>query len=113
MRDLDGETVTVRRGTQTATGRRNDTTTDWTDPAEHDEPGCLIAPGASAENHDGRDGVTVDLVIYMPAGADVLAADRLLVRGDLYDVDGEPAVWTSPDHPHIDGVVVGANRSEG
>lgn len=113
MLDLPGETVTVQRGTQTSTGRRNDTTTDWSTPAEHDIADCLIAPGSSLENHDGRDGVTADIAVYAPAGADVLSTDRLIVRGEPYDVEGEPAVWSSPGHYEVDGVVIAANRSEG
>jgi hypothetical protein len=111
--DLPGETVTVRRGTPAAPGRRNDTTTDWTDPVDTAVEDCLVAPRSTSENLDGRTGVIIGITVYMPAGSDVAATDRLVIRGDEYDIDGEPGLWTSPGHSFVDGIEVAAKRSEG
>lgn len=113
MLDIAGETVTVRRGTVTATGRRNDTTTDWAEPTDTDVPDCLIAPRSTSEDHDGRSGVIIGVTVYMPSGTDVLASDRLVIRGDEYDVEGEPGDWWTPQDPICDGIEVAAKRTEG
>lgn len=113
MLALEGETIVIRRGTAAASGRRNDGGTDWTDPVDTEVAGCLIAPRSTSENLDGRTGVIVGVTVYLPAWADITSADRLVIRGELYDVNGEPGVWTSPGHPECDGIEVAAKRSEG
>lgn len=112
MLGLGGETVTVQRGTVTS-GRRNDTAIDWTNPTVHTVAGCLIAPRSTSENLDGRQGVIVGVTVYMPTGTDVLATDRLVIRGKPYEIDGEPGDWRSPLHPICDGIEVAAKRTEG
>ncbi len=56
-------------------------------------PGCLFAPAASSEAGLGANQVDTGAQLYAPAGTDVRAADRVLVRGDLYEVVGKPQVW--------------------
>lgn len=113
MLDIDGESVIVRRGTVTASGRRNDTTVDWSDPTDTPVSDCLIAPRSSSEDNDGRTGVIVGVTVYMPTGTDVVATDRLVIRGVEHDVDGEPGDWRTPEHPECDGIEVAAKRTEG
>ncbi|MGC4886698.1 hypothetical protein [Micromonospora sp. DT227] len=55
--------------------------------------GCLFAPGPSVENLTGANQVTADGTIYAPPATDVRANDQVLVRGDLYEVDGKPQDW--------------------
>lgn len=62
--------------------------------ASTDLPGCLVAPGGSGEQNSGANQVTTDATVYAPPGADILATDRLLVRGQLHEVVGQPQQWT-------------------
>jgi hypothetical protein len=60
------------------------------DPA----PGCLFAPGPSAEHLQGANQTDADGTLYMPTGSPtVRAVDRIRVRGDIYEVIGKPRVW--------------------
>lgn len=63
---------------------------------EFDLPGCLFAPGASQETPPGEPANQVDThaTIYAPPAADVRASDQIRARGVLYEVVGEPAVWS-------------------
>ncbi|MEU0078564.1 hypothetical protein ABZY58_11760 [Micromonospora tulbaghiae] len=71
----------------------------WGDPIPGtdtpvDIPGCLFAPGPSAENLNGANQTEADGTLYMPVGSPAItAADRLRVRGDVYEVIGKPRVW--------------------
>lgn len=60
---------------------------------EHDIPGCLIAPGPSTENLDAANQVDTHLSVYAPSGADITATDQVRVRGELYQVVGQPRRW--------------------
>ena len=110
---MTGKTITVQRGTTSAPGRRNDTSIDWTNPAEHDITGCHIAPRPSTENNDGRSGVIVGHTVFAPPGADVRATDRLIIRGEPHEVEGRPSVWHDPEDPSCDGVEITATFAEG
>jgi hypothetical protein len=62
-----------------------------------DIPGCGVAPRQAGEQiGQGRIAVTSGLTLYVPPGADVLPSDRFEVRGAVWEVAGEPAVWRSP-----------------
>lgn len=62
---------------------------------EFDVPGCLFAPGPSREMGFATNQVLTDGTVYGPPGMDVLATDRMRVRGDEYSVIGKPQVWGS------------------
>lgn len=91
------ETITRLRSTGPTAGRRNDVTPNWTSPDELDIQGVQVAPiplhPTAAEDHDGRSRVTDQFELYLPPGADITAADRARVRGNVYEVLGEPQVW--------------------
>lgn len=55
--------------------------------------GCFVQPRTSTEATGLRDTVITGLIAFMPAGAAVLATDRIRWNGDLYAVDGDPADW--------------------
>jgi hypothetical protein len=99
----DTETVTVIR----PPGRN-----PYGDPlpgsaVESDLPGCLFAPGPSREVAAGANQVDTDGTVYAPPAADVLATDRIRVRGEVYSVVGHPQDWGSS------GVVIVLRRVTG
>lgn len=68
-------------------------------------PGCLFAPGPSAETLGNQDTVTDQPTLYAPTGTAVNAIDAVIVPGfGMYEVDGSPNVW--PGNPTGFGVVV-------
>lgn len=98
----DVETVTVVRP-----ARRTKFGDESGPPTEFAVDGCLFAPGPSAELHDAANQVSTDGTVYAPAGTDVVATDRMRVRGALYQVVGDPQVWNTA------GVVVVLRRVTG
>ncbi|MEV4670975.1 hypothetical protein AB0K34_04910 [Actinomadura sp. NPDC049382] len=62
-----------------------------------DVTGCAVAPRQAGEQiGQGRIAATSGVTIYVPPDTDVLPSDRFEVRGAVWEVDGEPAVWRSP-----------------
>lgn len=90
-----GESITRQRAGST-TSRYSDTVADWSDPDETTITGCSFSPSGTSEDHDGRDAVIQGPTLYTPPGADIEAADRVVVRGVTYEVEGEPADWRDP-----------------
>lgn len=97
-----GETVTrLRRLSWTDPYSGESSPRPWDDedhePDALDIEDCAFNPGSSSDvAADGRSPVTTNPTVYAPAGADVKAGDRLVVRGVAYDVDGNPAEWRNP-----------------
>lgn len=93
-----GETVTRLRGTATGDPYSGENSAvSWTDPDELDIEGCAFNPGVSTEPlQDARNAVITRPEVYAPPDADVEAGDRLVVRGDTYEVVGNPQDWRSP-----------------
>lgn len=106
------ETVTVLRAAAT-TDRYQNTVADWTDPVRTDVAGCMVAPRSSSEDNDGRTAMIVGLTVYLPAGTDLQPADRLEVRGVVYEVDGEPGDWRNPYTDTRAGLEVAVQRVTG
>jgi hypothetical protein len=91
-----------------------DTEPDWEFPAELDIAGCAVAPGGSSEPLlEARNAVDSDFDVFMPAGTDVTAADRLRIRGLVCEVAGRPFDWSSPFTGWQPGLVVQAKIREG
>lgn len=87
---------------------------DWDNATRVDIPGCGVAPRTSGEETEqGRQGVIVGIAVYAPAGTDIGPHDRLDVRGEVYEVDGEVADWRSPFTGWQPGIVVNLRRVEG
>ena len=63
--------------------------------AETTSPGWLVAPGGSAELNDAQNSVDSDVDLYRWGSfdEDVRPPYQIRVRGKLYEVVGEPAVW--------------------
>lgn len=65
------------------------------DAVETTSSGWLVAPGGSAELNDDQNSVDSDVDLYRMGGfdEDVQPPYQIRVRGKLYEVVGEPAVW--------------------
>ena len=111
-----GETVTVVRAGLVDDGYGNQVR-DWSTATRTPYDGCAVAQGARdriTEDLTGdRNVIVSDLVVFMPSGADVLATDRLEVRGRDYEVVGEPFAWVNPFTGTPFGTPVYCNRVEG
>jgi head-tail adaptor len=111
-----GETVTAKRAPLVADEYGNQVR-DWSNAAAIPHDGCAVAQGAkgsATEDLTGdRDPIISDRIVVMPSGTDVVATDRLQVRGREYEVVGEPFDWVNPFTGTAFGVVVYCNRVEG
>lgn len=76
--------------------------------------GAFTAPHQSDEpNERGRDGLIIELDLYVPAGTDLTAADLIEVDGARYSIEGQPGVWTNPLTGWQAGVVAALKRAVG
>lgn len=57
--------------------------------------GCAVWPGGSSEQNQGRDTVTIDVTVLLPAGTAVVATDQVRIDEKTYEINGEPAEWKS------------------
>lgn len=61
--------------------------------------------------HQNRNGVIVGLGMALPSGTDIRVNDQVSVRGDWYDVEGEPHNWSGMGwNP---GIQVALRRAQG
>lgn len=83
-------------------------------PTSADIEGWGVAQLGSLEPTDlARDAVVTDYTLFRKEQADVLAGDRVVVRGDTCEVVGRPAWWHHPMTGWDAGFVVRANLVEG
>lgn len=81
----------LRPGTKT---ERGSTVPDWSNPDALVIGGCSVQPASTSLSQDGRvQGITDGLTVYAPAGADILAGDRIQYAGSVYVINGDPLVW--------------------
>lgn len=107
---MNGETVTRLRDPSFLSAYSGQVSArDPESPAEVDittlappEPRPSAEPAQNARNS-----VTEGWTLYLPEDADVTPGDRMRVRGEVFDIAGEPAVWTS------EGLVVQCIREVG
>lgn len=102
-----GETVTVLRAGER--DRSGDRSTEF--EPHHTLDSCGInwtgAGGQSQEVDFQRETVLSFVELYCPAGADILASDKVeLPDGQIYNVVGKPSRWHSPFTGWEPGVVV-------
>jgi hypothetical protein len=75
---------------------------DWTMPDTLAIDGCSVQPGASQEDLVNRDASLIEYTVWMPAGVDVLATDRITIAGrDPFEIDGEPERWETGILDHV------------
>lgn len=109
----NGDTADVYRPTETE-GRYKDAVRTYPDEPSHSLDNCALDPGGSIEVSDGRTAVVTTPKLYRPGPApDLLAADHVVVRGQRYEVTGEPHVYVSPFAGVADGCVVDLRRVDG
>lgn len=83
-----GETVVLKRAGSTFRDRYNNSRRRYTDVAV---AGCAVRIMGSSETASNTgDQVVTNVEVVMPPNTAVTALDRLLVRGLLFEVNGEP-----------------------
>jgi hypothetical protein len=99
-----GESVTRLRRVAAGTDRYGSPTFTESSTAI---TGAAFAPGGSVEPVEvGRAAVITSPALYFRSTVDLLATDRVIVRGTTYTVEGDPAVWVSPYTGETRGVSV-------
>ena len=88
------QTITrIRPGTRTVRGSE---IRDWDDPDELEISGCSMQPAGNSLSQDGRVlGVFDGYTCYAPVNADIQAGDRIRFNGQVFEINGEPNLWTS------------------
>lgn len=108
---MQGETVVRIRAGGTRTNPYSQALElDWKLPT-NDEPMNTLAPAEPRPSEEPveslRNAVVSGYTLYLAAGEDVTARDRMRVRGEVYEVLGDPAGWLGG------GIVVQVGRTEG
>lgn len=107
-----GERV-IRLRAGTRQDSRGDDVADWTNPSRRSYTARGVEPVSSTEDNDNRQAVITGFRVYLPAGADVVAGDRVTLRGLTWEVDGRPADWRSPVGSSVGGLVVALRSTVG
>jgi hypothetical protein len=55
--------------------------------------GCSVQPASATESTSDGELLVTGLTVFLPAGSDLLATDRMRWQGSVYEVDGQPAAW--------------------
>lgn len=92
-----GETVQVLRAGSKVDPFSGETTADWDHPVSTPFPRAAVASGESMEQWlVGRSPVDTVYTVFLPYGSDVTYEDRVVVRGETFDVNGDVAHWRNP-----------------
>jgi hypothetical protein len=109
-----GETVQVLTAGTVADPYSGGTQESWDTPVEAEIVGVAVEPRPSGEpTQDARNAVTSGFTLYMPPATEITAQSRVRVRGEVYNVLGDPAEWRSPFSGWQPGIVVQVERQEG
>lgn len=108
-----GEPVTRRRQQQTGTDRYGNPVYEPVDVVLEER--AAFDPGGSREPVEvGREQtVTTPKLYFRRAYPDLNDTDQVLVRGVVFDIEGNPADWKSPYASTVGGLVVELKRAEG
>lgn len=107
-----GETVTLLTA-DTSTDRYGSATHDWSDPTESPLHGCLFAPQSSSEDNDGRTAGVMRGTLYTPPGSSIARGQRVVIRSDTWEIDGDPMEWSAPFARGVGGLEVPVRKVEG
>lgn len=74
-----------------------------------------VYPVTSDEAQVGRDDVTIRLTVLVPLGTEIGPRDRVSVPGHEgdFDVDGDPADWSTGPFSWAPGLAFNLKRTEG
>lgn len=106
-----GEPVTLV--TRTRNGVDSDGNDVYTDTPTDVLGGCVIWPRGSSELVQGVDTTITGLWLLFPPGTQVSATDRVIARGDTWEVDGDAQQHRSPFTGRIPGVLVAVTKVRG
>lgn len=111
-----GETVQVLDGTAMGEDADGNDVATW--PVKATYSGVPIAPadgnGTGANEYlQGKDLVVIGLTAYLPDGANVAPVDRIVARGETWEVSGLPQPWRSPFTGWRPGIPVSLRRITG
>lgn len=99
----------IRAGVGATNPYSGESDPDWSAPSR--EELTTVAPAEPRPSQepvqDARNAVTSGYTLYLPEGSDVTAQDRMEVRGQVFNVLGDPALWLGA------GLVVQCGRTEG
>ncbi len=107
-----GETVEVFRPS-TTDDRYGDAQPAYPAEPTHTVDHAAFAPTGSTEDNDARNAVASTADLYVLPGADLRAIDRVRVRGEMWEVVGDVAVWVSSFDGAAAGVVARLRRVDG
>jgi hypothetical protein len=112
---MAGETITRLRPVTTTDPYSQEQRVDWDQPpAQQDVEGCTVYLASTGETLDvGRDQATETLTVLLPSGADIDPADRVIIRGNTYDVQGFPFDWIHPMTGWSPGAQITVTRRRG
>lgn len=111
-----GETVTHLDGTVVTQDSDGNDARSYPTKATYDNVPIAPRDGngtSSNEQTQGQQQVIVGLTIFLPDGVSVDATDRFTVRGDTFDVVGDPQAYVSPFSGWRPGVPVALQRVTG
>ena len=114
MRFPYGELVEVLEASVSEDAHGNEVES-WDSPTvvDSDERAAVEPRPTPSENNDARNAVTHGFTLYCKPGLNVTAKHRVRVRGQMWDVLGEPAEWRSPFTGWEPGTVVQVGRVDG
>jgi hypothetical protein len=107
-----GEPVTRRRRAQSGTDRYGNPTYTTTDVVLEER--AAFDPGGTREPVEvGREPVVTTPKLYFTERPDLVSSDVVLVRGQAFTVQGDPADWRDPWGSAVGGLVVELQRAGG
>ncbi len=106
---MRGETIVVLSAGTSTDPYSGEQSEDWSTPTEREVDTLVPAePRPSQEPvQDARNALVSGWTLYLPSGDPITSANRVIVRGEEYPVQGQPADWMGA------GVVVQAFKTEG
>lgn len=93
------ETVTLVRAAQ-APDRYGTLRPDWSNTTSSEIRGCDVQPISTEEAGGAREYASTHVRLYAPGHPNIRATDRIIWRGETYEVDGAPAKWFDSGNPH-------------
>lgn len=109
---MTGEPVTVRRLGEPTGGYDSQGNPELSPATEFVSEGWAVAPRAAAETSEPFGQQILDgLTLYRNEPFTALPTDLFQVRGEWWEVDGDPGLWVNPFDTVPRGVVVNLARS--